>query len=94
MGRGRERVEGFRILGGMMGRRRGEGEVEGEGPELPVPMGEIFKRTDVRVERWEGGEEGDEEGRAGGEELVELERRVRGFSGEVERAYPNIVHLV
>ncbi|KAL8859974.1 MAG: hypothetical protein Q9178_003523 [Gyalolechia marmorata] len=95
MGRGREREEGFRILGGMMGRRRGEeGEVEGEGQELPVPMGEIFKRTDVRVERWGGDEEGGEEGRVGGVELVELERRVRGFSGEVERVYPNIVHLV
>ncbi|KAL8768942.1 MAG: hypothetical protein Q9209_004997 [Squamulea sp. 1 TL-2023] len=79
--RGRE--EGFRVIGmGGMGRRM-------EGEEVSMPRGEIQKRTDVRVQRCD-----DKEGIRGGQGLVELGSRVRGFSGEVERMYPDIVHLV
>lgn len=61
----------------------------GEEEELSVGMSEVHKRAEGRVARCQDAERG-----VGGREVAELESRVRGFSGDVERMYPNIAHLV
>ncbi|KAL8865017.1 MAG: hypothetical protein Q9198_009513 [Flavoplaca austrocitrina] len=76
----RAREEGFRVI------ERRERDEE----DVAVGMDQVHEQVDARgkdVERGGGGG-------FGGQSVMELERRVRVFSGEVERKHPSIVHLI
>lgn len=76
----RAREEGFRVIG------RRERDEEG----VAVGMEEVHEQVEAKGKDVERGGEGG----FAGQSVMELERRVRVLSGEVEEKHPSIVHLI
>ena len=76
----RAREEGFRVI------ERRERDEE----DVAVGIEVVHEQVEARGKDVERGGEGG----FGGQSVMELERRVKVFSGEVERKHPSIVHLI